>query len=675
VNGVPQDPAAYSIQWFKGDNTLPASQHTAVSGTRGYIAEQVAGGGVFYTVKVSTPTNCSDTEKHIITEDLSVPVVVLTPTDNTICDPSLAASLYNGSVSASVTFDGAAVSDYTNYRLTWHAGQLNSDPVISGQSTALLSERNGGYYTLVVERTDLFCISDPVTAQVDNVLTLPSIKTDSMPSTNCVVNYNGGVISNGEASITSIDGASPAANYGFLWSDNGSPTDVDGTSTAAIQNIQGGYIYTVQVTNTLTGCRNTDNVQLPDASVIPVVALSVIQPNTICDPASTDPLVQYNGIIETTFITPSGNASDFVFSWRNATDNIALGSTPPLNPATGVTMATQFGGLNGDTDYTVIAENTALGCISGVAQVYLPNQLQLPQIVTDSIPSTNCSVTYNGTSISNGQLSIADIDNGGMFSNYRFQWSDDGATPTPAASTLPLITSLQGGYVYTVTVTSTLTGCTNSHSVMLPDNQMRPIISVAKTSDNVNCDALALGSTGALEAVVSYNGVPLNDPGVTPLPAGYVINWSTTATGEMLGGQPAGTYSAFAVNETLGCISDPDADVVLDAFVYPTIDIPVPVDQTSCDPTSPNGAIQATVSDGLGSTFTHTWYLGTGTGGTLLSTISGQPNGAQPFSVTRQVPITLSSQETKEPVVRPSDPPSFPIILHIRLLLSRRQIR
>ncbi|MGC1269805.1 MAG: gliding motility-associated C-terminal domain-containing protein [Croceibacterium sp.] len=628
VAGVPQDLSAYKIEWFKGDNTLPSNLHTNVSGMGGSIAEQVAGGGSFYTVKVTTPTNCSDVEKLIITEDLNVPVVTLTATDNSICDPALAASAYNGSVSAVVTFGGTAVTDFSNYELTWHQGALNTDPVIAGETTPLLTGRNGGYYTLVVERTDLSCVSTPVSAEVKNVLTLPLIKTDSIPSTNCVVNYHGNIIANGQASVTTVDGAAPNANYAFLWSDNSSPTNVDAQTASAVQNIQGGYMYTVQVTNTLTGCRNTDNVQLPDASVIPVVSLAVAQPNSICDPSLTDPAVQFNGKIETAFLTPSGNASDYIYAWRNVTDNTALGITPPVNTGPGVTLVNEFGGLNGDKDYSVIAENTVLGCSSGAAQVYLPNDLQLPLIRTDSVPSTNCVVNYNGTPVSNGEVTVSDVDGGAPFANYTFLWSDDGVTPTPVNANAATVTNLEGGYVYTVMVTSNLTGCVNTHAILLPDNQTKPVIDVSKVSDNVNCDAVLLGSTGQLQAVVSYNGIQLNTPGVTSLPGEYAITWSTTANGDMLSGLAAGSYTAAVVNETLGCTSDPDGDVVLDAFVYPAIDIPVPTDQTSCDSMTPNGGIQATVTDGLGSTFVHAWYQGIGTGGAQLSTASAQADGA-----------------------------------------------
>jgi hypothetical protein len=423
VFGAPQNSASYTFQWFKGDNTLPANIHSNVSGINGSIAENVSGGGSFYTVKVTSVNHCSDTEKIIITEELNLPVVTLATIDNTICDPSLAASTYNGSVSASISFDSVAVTDLTNYAITWHSGSLNTDPVIAGQAAPLLSELNGGYYTVVVERTDLSCVSTPVSAEVKNTLVLPFIRTDSVASTNCTVNFNG-------------------------------------------------------------------------------------------------------------------------------------------NP------------------------------------------------------------------VSNGQISVSDVDRGAPLTDYGFRWSDDGTTPTPVNdATSTILANLEGGYAYTVLVTNNLTGCANTHTINLPVNRIRPLIDVAKTSDNVNCDA-TLGSTGAVHAIVTYNGAQLNTPGVTALPPDYVITWSTGMNGDIVAGQPAGTYVASVVNESLGCTSDPDADVVLDAFLYPTIDIPVPVDQTSCDVTTPNGAIQATVTDGLGSVFVHTWYLGIGTGGTQLSTAGAQVDGS-----------------------------------------------
>jgi hypothetical protein len=413
-----------------------------------------------------------------------------------------------------------------------------------------------------------------------------------------------------------------------LWSDNASTTDADGRTTSTITAIQGGFIYTVQVTDLTTGCRNTDPVALADASVIPVVSLAVDQPNSICDEALAT--LDYNGRIEASFITPSGNPADYKYTWRNVTDNLPEGTTPPLNAGPGVTLVNEFGGLNGDKDYSVIAENTVLGCTSGAAQVYLPNELVLPAILTDSIPSTNCDLSYNGLPVSNGAVSVANVDGGAPLANYTFLWSDDGLTPTSTSATSASVSNLEGGFQYSVLVTNIATGCQNTRTIALTKNPVKPIISVAKTSDNVNCDAVMFGSTGELQAVVSYNGVIQNTPGGAPvLPARYVITWSTSANSDILPGLSAGAYTATVVDETLACLSDPDGDVVLDVFQYPAITL-VPTDQTSCDNAAPNGAMQATITTTTG-TFRYQWYEEIGTsgatiGGLVINQASGSSN-------------------------------------------------
>ncbi|MEX2234167.1 MAG: VCBS repeat-containing protein, partial [Cyclobacteriaceae bacterium] len=557
--GVPQDPAAYTFEWFVGDNTLPANAHSTVSGTNGSIAEEVGGGGVFYTVRVTTSNNCTDTEKLIITENLVVPEVVLTPTDNGICDPALATSTYNGTVSAAVTFDGVAVADFTNYQITWHNGSLATDPVIAGETTTLLDERNGGFYTVVVERTDLSCTSLPVTAQVNNAFALPVIDLDSLPSTNCVAVYNGNTIGNGQAFVTTVDGVAPNANHSFLWSDNSSPTDVDGLTTPTLANLQGGFIYTVEVTNKVTGCINTNAVTVPDASVVPVVSLAVDQPNSICDPTLTVPAVQFNGRIEASFITPSGLATDYKYTWRNVTDNLALGDTPPLNGGPGVTLVNEFGGLNGDKDYSVIAENTVLGCTSGAAQVYLPNSVVLPVIETDSIASTNCVVNYAGNMIANGQAFVATVDGAAPNANHTFLWSDNGSTTDADGRTTGTITQIQGGFIYTVEVTNRLTGCRNTDPVPLADASVVPVVSLAVDQPNSICDPLLT------IPAVQFNG-RVEASFITPsgLVTDYKYTWRNVTDNLALGDTPPlnGGPGVTLVNEFGGLNGDKDYSVI-----------------------------------------------------------------------------------------------------------------
>ncbi|MEX2234168.1 MAG: hypothetical protein WD824_18535, partial [Cyclobacteriaceae bacterium] len=602
-------------------------------------------GGFIYTVEVTNRlTGCRNTDPVPLADASVVPVVSLAVDQpNSICDPLLTvpAVQFNGRVEASfITPSGLA----TDYKYTWRNVTdnlpLGDTPPLNGGPGVTLVNEFGGLngnkdYSVIAENTVLGCTSGAAQVYLPNSVVLPVIETDSVASTNCVVNYAGNMIANGQAFVVSVDGAAPNANHTYLWSDNASTTDADGRTTQTITQIQGGFIYTVEVTNRLTGCRNTDPVPLADASVVPVVSLAVDQPNSICDPLLTVPAVQFNGRVEASFITPSGLATDYKYTWRNVTDNLPLGDTPPLNGGPGVTLVNEFGGLNGNKDYSVIAENTVLGCTSGAAQVFLPNDFQLPVIETDSVPSTNCVVLYNGNPVSNGEVSVTAVDGAAPLTDYVFLWSDDGATPTPTNATATTVTNLEGGFLYSILVTSKLTGCANTHTINLPDNQIKPVVAVTKVSDNVTCDAVAFANTGELEAVVTYNGVPQNDPGVTPLPPGYVLTWSTTDNGDILSAQPAGTYSAVVVNETLGCTSDPDADVVLDVFEYPDITL-VPTDQTSCDAMNPNGALAATITTPSG-TLAYQWYEEIGIGGpTIGGLVGAQPTGTV-TSITNRV--------------------------------------
>ena len=109
INGVAQDPANFTFEWFKGQNTLPANSHSAVSGVKGSVAEKVAGGGQSYTVKVTTALQCSATDDGVVTDVINLPIVTLSATPNAICDPALASQPYTGSVTAQISLDRKSV--------------------------------------------------------------------------------------------------------------------------------------------------------------------------------------------------------------------------------------------------------------------------------------------------------------------------------------------------------------------------------------------------------------------------------------------------------------------------------------------------------------------------------------------------------------------------------------
>jgi hypothetical protein len=130
-----------------------------VSGTKGSIAEKVKGGGLSYTVKITSALQCTAVTDKVITETLAIPVVTLTPTPNSICDPALAATNFSGKVTATVTYAGNPVTDFTNFSLKWYNGSVASGTPRT-ETTPTLSALDDGYYTLVVTRTDLSCVSN-----------------------------------------------------------------------------------------------------------------------------------------------------------------------------------------------------------------------------------------------------------------------------------------------------------------------------------------------------------------------------------------------------------------------------------------------------------------------------------------------------------------------------------
>ncbi len=189
VGGVLQNPAGFTFQWFKRQNTLPANLVATVSGVNGQQVNQVAGGGIPYTVKITTPFNCTSTGEFTIAEVINVPVITLTQlTPNSVCDAAKATNPYNGSIQATVTFGVSSVTlPDNNYVFTWYNGPTVTDPVIAvaDSKNPILSGLKDGNYTAIVQRTDLFCTSVPKTQTVVKATVLPVLSAASTGSNNC----------------------------------------------------------------------------------------------------------------------------------------------------------------------------------------------------------------------------------------------------------------------------------------------------------------------------------------------------------------------------------------------------------------------------------------------------------------------------------------------------------
>ncbi len=619
IGGVAQNPSDYTFEWFIGQNTLPANLHTSVAGVNGNVAEKVKGGGQSYTVKATSSLNCVSTADTVANELIINPVVTLVTTPNNVCDLSLVSGgspATGGSVTASVSFDGNPVIDFTNYKFEWYNGSQATGPKRT-ETISSLSPLGGGFYTVIVTRTDISCASTPKTAEVINATALPVITTSAIGSTNCVP-----ALANGQALVTDVDGAGTSAPYEFKWH-TGANTSVPivGATLATLANRQGGAgaLFTVLVTDQSNGCQNTATVQIPDNKSLPVLTLKSTDNENCSAPfngtASVNTIL-YKGLPE----APDG----YSFAWTH-----------------GVTTSTSSG-LNAGV-YELRVTRIDVGCVSSPVQVNVGNNLYIPVINVAITNQTSCDATSP-----NGILaaSLNETSIGGSAaetSGYTFNWINAGnplAAGGPSVGNTSSISNLSGNLFYTLNVERTATRCQNAQSVFLPERVKLPRLELVAT-DIVDCNTH--GFVTARIFIDKNNDGDSNDPGdeltAAEINSDYSIQWfrgsNTSGTplsetdrilNELSAGVPlpAGNYTAIATNNVSRCKTSDFTDVV-NGPSGPLFNVTLEINNRPASCADSDGVITAFVDSGGGvpapfNNFTFQWFQGNPTNGLAVPT-------------------------------------------------------
>jgi hypothetical protein len=666
-------PNDFKFEWFKGDNTI-GPVLTTVSGVKGETLNKVGGGGIFYTVKVTTPNNCSDTEKFAVAVDENEPVITLTQVNpNSVCDATIATLPYNGSVQASVTFKGVTVTlPNPNYRFTWYDGATTAvahTPAPADLQNPLLSGLKDGDYTAIVERLDLACVSDPDTETVTKATVNPLLSATSTGSNNC----DAALTPDGTVTVSVTNtGVSPGP-FTYKWYD-GNAVGVNplgpannGTSATAI-NVGGPTgaprPYTVEVLNTATGCKNNTTQFVADNSVVPVLS-STTTDNTICAPAAN-----YNGTFKILLTNPVGTyvyPTDFTFTWyqSNTNDPLAVigGPTTTTNLADPSITLTKLQ----EGPYTVVGKNTKTGCTSAPASNVVGNGKVYPSLLPSATGSNNCSLALTP----DGTASVAVSVTTGA---HTFQWYtgtvDPVAAPgtgiinvgTNATATSQTITNVGGPnnpvgsapHYYTVLVTHTATQCANFTTAAVPDNSVVPVLSTSTTPNDICKPAtnfsgdmtVDVDNIPALYTMADYRFTWRN-PAL--LPANDIIQGPSVSP--LLDKVDAGTYTVVGENIKTGCVSAVATNNVGNAKVFPSL-APSSTGSNNCDKNMTPDGTATVVASGTTGGYTYQWYTGlgdptatpfpgtlsviaTGTNATLLNV--GGPNdpvGSAPRSYT-----------------------------------------
>ncbi|MDO8367852.1 MAG: gliding motility-associated C-terminal domain-containing protein [Saprospiraceae bacterium] len=392
----------------------------------------------------------------------------------------------------------------------------------SGQTTNPISVSTPGTYTVTVSGATICSTNTTVTVvqlpPPTTVIAQPAQLNCTAPQTN----------------LNAI-GSSADSNFTFVWTTVGG-NFVSGQNTLT-PAVDAAGTYTLQITNTQTGCTSSasvtvsSNMQAPPAPVGNPATLTctVTNLNIGAVPLPTDSTLVLNWVA-------SGGGN--IVSGQNTWDpNVNMPGTYTLtvtNPANGCTA----------TNSVVISQNTALPT-SAIAP---PNQ----------ITCTMGTVALNGSGSSSGP-------------NFTYLWT--GGTISGPTNTISTTATAVG--TYTLLVTNIINGCTAVSSVDVSADQNIPT-ALAAPSDTLNCTVLSV----LIDASQSSSGPAFTytwtGPGIisgqgtlqptVDAPGTYILNLLNTANSCFA------TLSVVVPEDILPPVADAGQNATLNC-VIPTLDL------------------------------------------------------------------------------------------------------
>ena len=488
----------------------------------------------------------------------------------------------------SVLVDGTGSSSGSNYSYQW---STSDGEILGGQGTLQLNAGAPGTYTLLVTDTQNNCTASFSTL-VDSDLAPPIANAGAADTLTCV-----------QPSL-SLDGSSSSTgpNFTYNWSTISGGNFVSPTN---IQNpqVDAPGVYEILVTNTTNGCTSTAQVEIfPDASE-PVAQIA--SPATLnCTVSQID-------------LNTSGTSigTDYVYDWS------------------GPGLLTPNDDLNAMVDqpgtYTLLVTNTANGCTSQTT-VDVPQDIVSPSADAGPDMILDCN---------NPQQQIGGSGNPSG-SNYSFDWTGPGIV-TGANTPGPIVD--QAG-MYTVVVTNTDNGCTQTDVVDLTEDFVNPQVT-AGPGFQLTCvdNTYTMQTTGSTGANFTYQWSTVQGSFVGPTD---VLN--PTVDG-------AGNYTILVTNTTNGCTST--------ALVQITQANDVPTAIANSAPLLTCATTSLTLSgsgSSTGSEFTYQWNATNG--GNIVSGAQGlNPLIDEPGTYTLIVFNTLNSCASNSSVVVQQDitPPNI----------------
>ncbi len=450
-----------------GNETICENTSTTLTASGGgtYLWDNGLGTNSNQTVSPTTTTTynvtvtsggCTDVTSYTVNVNTAPTATV--SGGSTICDDGSTSNI-------TIDFTGSA-----NWSFEW-ALNGNNQGTISNISSSpyIIPVDTAGTYTLISVSDNSGCngtVSGSATVIVNS---LPTVSISGNTS-----------ICDGETTILTATGGGD-----YLWS-------TGSTNDTTIVSPTGNTNYTVTVTNTTTGCSNTE---IASVTVNSLPIISITGNTTICKG-------------DTTTLYASGGTS-YIWSTNDTNDSIVV--TPSIS-----------------TTYYVTASNA--NCSDTASQ----------QIIVNSLPAV--TITGN-TSICNGDTTILVATGGDSY-----EWSTNSTIDS-------IIVSPSTTTNYTVTVTSSSTTCSNTETQEVVVTQL-PVITFSGDSIICFGDNASLTANGAdtylwntAETTSNINVSPTNDSIYYVIGTSSGCNSDTSYINVMVNSLP----TAYAGEDTTIC--------------------------------------------------------------------------------------------------------------------------
>lgn len=412
---------------WSGGVTSGASSYTAVASSSG-----------FYTLTVTDPANgCFNSGVTQVVPSAGFPVVTTSSTNSITCNTATA------QVVATTTTSPVSYS--------W-----SGSGITSGAATSTANVNAGGQYTVVVQNTISMC-SSTITVDVALNNASPSVSLTTSATNNATITCI-------KPMATVTPTVDPIGSpYTYTWSASTGTITNQATATFTAAGV-----YSLSVTNTLTGCVSTTTNSTNTFTVdidqgLPTATISATSTNSVIGCLPTNSIVTLGSSVVSTNSTS--------LTWLpNAV------STSTLNATTA--------GI-----YTLVVIDAVNGC-SVTPQYTVGGGTTPPQNIdagtSASIGCGNSTDTLNGTANS---------------TNVNYSWNGPSGTSIFSGGNTanPIVTEIG---TYTLTVTDNLTGCQNTDTIKVIQSNVIALFTADQLS---GISPLTVNFTNASIGANSYN--------------------------------------------------------------------------------------------------------------------------------------------------------------------------